>query len=181
MIGIASVDKNWKLSINGAYVYKLKGSLNVFRELTTNKVVVMDKGMLNLLPKKQALKNRINICYCEDKEFKKDGFLIVNSKDQLFELISFYGKDNVFLFGTNEFYNMILPYFSKIIALKFDGDIKTDGYFVNLDKDSSWKLVKTSDPFYEDGVMFYVCEYKNLNLQKYNYGYEKEEIIWFSI
>ena len=177
MIAIVSVDKDWKISTNCAYVQKVKSSLKQFKELTTNKVVVMDKDMLELLPKKEALKNRINICYCEEKDFKKEGFLIVNTKDQLFELLSFYNSENVFFVGSEKLYNDILPYCQKIIVSKFDGDIKTSDALVNLDRKENWKLMKTSEPFFEDNILYYVCEYKNLFPQKYNYGYEKEDII----
>ena len=177
MIAVISVDKNWAISANCAYVQKIKLSLKNFKELTTNKVVVMDKEMLELLPKKEALKNRINICYCEDKEYKKEGFLIANTKDQLFELLSFYNGENVFLIGSDKLYKDILPYCQKIIVSKFDGDIKTSGILVNLDKEENWKLINASEPIYEDKTMFYVCEYKNLFPQKYNYGYEKEDIV----
>ena len=177
MISIVSVDKDWEISANCAYVQKIKASLKQFKELTINKIVVMDKDMLELLPKKEALKNRINICYCEEKDFKKEGFLIANTKDQLFELLGFYNSENVFFVGSEKLYDDILPYCHKVIVFKFVGGIKTSGTLANLDRKENWKLVKTSEPFFEDNILYYVCEYKNLLPDKYNYGYEKEDII----
>jgi len=177
MIGILSVDKNWRVSVNGAYVYKIKSSLKNFKEYTTNRVVVMDKEMIESLPKKQALKNRINICFTEEKSFSKEGFVVANSKDQLFELLGFYSSENVFLIGSGEFCKELLPYCEKFIISKFDGDVKCNNQFIDLDKEKNWKLISTSNPFFEDEIMFYTCEYKNICPKKYNYGYEREELI----
>ena len=94
---IVAVDNNWGIGSNNGLLYSLKQDMAYFREKTMNKIVVMGDRTLASFPGGNPLKNRVNICISDNKEFKKEGVTIVNSLSELFETLAFYDTENIFV------------------------------------------------------------------------------------
>ena len=93
---IVAVDKKWGIGAKNDLLFNLKGDMQFFRQTTMNKVVVMGDKTLASFPNGNPLKNRINVCISDNKEFKKEGVTVVNSLEELFETLSFYDSENIF-------------------------------------------------------------------------------------
>ena len=174
---IVAVDKNWGIGANNTLLYSLKGDMNYFKEKTLNKVVVMGDRTLASFPNGNPLKNRINVCISIDPKFKKEGVIVVNNLKDLFETISFYDPDKVFVIGGAYVYSQLLPYCKKAYITKIEASKPAEKFFPNLDEKYEWDLVKTSNPVCEDGIVYYFCEYVNRNPLKFNYGYEEDDLV----
>lgn len=174
---IVAVDNNWGIGSNNGLLYNLKQDMNYFKEKTTDKVVVMGDRTLASFPGGNPLKNRINVCISDNPNFKKEGVTVVNSLQELFETLSFYESENIFVIGGAYVYKQLLPYCHRAYITKIKSEKPADRFFPNLDADENWILDKASDPCYENETVFYFCEYVNKNPQKFNYGYEKPDII----
>ena len=171
---ILTVNKNWACDENLIFSKKLRGNNLHFNELTNGKIVVFDEELLNKL-KNINLKNKMTFCYSPNN-VKKEEEPITDLKT-LFEKLSFYNKDNVFVIGGVNFQKEVLPYCEKAYITKTEETIKKENVIVNLDKNENWELIKTSDPIFEDGVVYYFCEYVNKKPLKFNWGYEEDDLI----
>ena len=174
---IVAVDNNWGIGSNNGLLYNLKQDMEFFKEKTMGKVVVMGDRTLASFPKGNPLKNRINVCISDNLNFEKEGVIVVHSLKELFETLSFYDTENIFVIGGAYVYKQLLPYCHKAYITKIQSEKPADRYFPNLDKDADWKLAKKGDPHFEQGVVFYFCEYQNQNVKTFNYGYEKEDLV----
>ena len=174
---IVAVDKNWGIGSNNGLLYNLKQDMEFFKEKTMGKVVVMGDRTLASFPKGNPLKNRINVCISDNPEFQKEGVTVVNSLKELFETLSFYNTENIFVIGGAYVYKQLLPYCQKAYITKIQSEKPADRFFPNLDQEDNWKLVTTGDPHFEQDVVFYFCEYQNQSPKKFNYGYENEDLV----
>lgn len=173
---IVAVDKNWGIGYKEKTLYNFAKHNEFFGELTTNKVFVLGRKTLDMVYNNKAPKGRINICLTSKKNYKNDGAIIVNTLNDLFEKLSFYNPDNVFVIGGESMYNQLLPYCKYCYVTKIDGEKQSDAYIENLDKNKNWKMIKNSNPFFEDNTIFYFCKYENSKPLKFNFGYEKEDL-----
>lgn len=173
---IVAVDKNWGIGAKNGLLYNLKGDMEYFKSKTTNKIVVMGDRTLASFPKGNPLKNRINVCISDNPNFKKEGVIVVNNLKDLFEKIAIYDTNNVYVIGGAYVYSQMLPYCSKAYITKIESERPADKFFPNLDNNENWVLTKTSDPVYENGILYYFCEYENKNPQKFNYGYDEPDL-----
>jgi len=173
---IVSVDNNWGIGFKNDLLYDLKKDIDFFQQKTANKIVVMGSNTLVSLKKNAPLKNRINVCLTKDTSFSKKGIVTVNSLQELFEILSFYDSQNIFVIGGEQVYKQLLPYCNKAYITKIKAEKQADRFFENLDLNENWVLEKTSNPCFEDNTVFYFCEYVNKNPQKFNYGYEKPDL-----
>lgn len=174
---IVAVDKSWGIGTKNGLLFNLKQDMNYFKEKTTDKIVVMGRNTLESFPNGKPLKRRINICLNDKPDFEREGVIVVTSLDELFEKLSFYNSDNIFIIGGASIYRQLLPYCKTAYVTKIEATKPADVYFPNLDEEKDWKIVETSDPCFEDNILFYFCKYENSKPKKYNYGYEKEFII----
>lgn len=160
MKAIVAVDLNWGIGYKGNLLKAIKPDLKHFKELTVNKVVVMGRETFESLPKKQPLKDRVNIVLTKRGLVKNEGVVVCNSLDQLFNEILKYNTDDVFVIGGESVYRQLLPYCTKAYVTKIQNTYTADKYFVNLDENDSWELVYKSDIYTFDGVGFYYTEYE---------------------
>ncbi len=173
---IVAVDKNWGIGYQNKMLYNFKKDKEFFGEMTTNKVLVVGRITLEELLNNNPPKRRINICLTSKKNYKKEGAYIVNTLDELFEKLSFYNSDNVYVIGGESIYSQLLPYANVCYVIKVDDESECDAYFENLDKNKNWRVTKNTNPYFENNKVFYFCKYENSKPLKYNYGYEKEDL-----
>ena len=169
-----TINEDWSVNTNKNFIYKLNGNQDYFQQLTKNKVVVYNKNFLLQNPNKNFLKNKICACFSLNEiEGEKNVF---NSYRDLFEFLSFYNQENIFVIGDLEFIPTLLPYCKKAYITKVQekGSEKT---FSNLDKNSNWQLLNIKEPIFENNIVYYFCEYVNKNPLKFNYGYEEDYLI----
>lgn len=173
---IVTVNKSWGIGKDNNLLFNFNQSKNFLKEMTTDKIVVMGRNTFENIYNKKPFKRRINICLTNNESYVNDNITVINSLDDLFEKLSFFESDNIFVVGGEETYKTLLPYCKVAYVTKVEENTKADAFFENLDKNKSWKLAKTSDPYYEQSTIFYTCKYVNSKVKKYNYGYIKKDL-----
>jgi dihydrofolate reductase len=161
---IVAVSKDWGIGFKGQLLFSLPDDMKFFKEMTTNKVVIMGRNTLMSLPGGKPLKNRVNIVMTRDKSFQREGCIICNSIEALLEEIKKYDSDDVFVIGGGKMYEDLYTYCSEALITKVDKVQEADTYLHNFDKDESWELVYTSKSHENNGIRFTFNTYRNLKV-----------------
>ncbi len=166
---IVAVDKEWGIGYKGDLLARVRADLFNFRDLTTEKVVILGSNTLATFPGGRALKNRTNIVLHPSPEYAPENTTVVHSIDELLEEVKKYDTDDVFVIGGASVYRQMLPYCDTAYVTKFDKSFEKDVFFTNLDEDENWKLVKSSETHISDAekdteanLHFCFTEYKRI-------------------
>ena len=169
-----TVDNYWNLS-KQQNNYKLKENLNHIKSIIQNKVIVYDNNFLLNTKIKDFKKGNLAVCFTNENIDGEQN--VVNNFKELFEFLSFYNEDNIFVLGDEDFIKSLLLYCKKAYITKLQITHQPQNNFPNLDKDENWELVNTSNPVFENNIVYYFCEYVNKKPLKFNYGYEEDDLI----
>ena len=165
---IVAVAKDWGIGRSGDLLFDLPEDMEFFKKTTLNKVVVMGRVTLLSLPGGKPLKNRTNIVMTTDKEFQREGCIVVNSVEKLLEEVKKYNTDDVFIIGGSKIYNELYPYCSEAYITKVDAIKEADAYLHNFDQDHDWILTFASELHENNGLKFTFNTYKNQNQNQIN-------------
>ena len=165
MKAIVAVNENWGIGCNGALLYTIPEDMQFFKEKTEGKVVVMGYFTFVDLPGSKPLKNRTNIILFDDPELSVDGALVCNSTEQLFDTLSSYDTDDVFIIGGQAVYEQFFEYCSTIYVTKVEDQKAADRHFPNLDELPNWEITSTSEEKEHEGLKFTFCEYTNTDIK----------------
>lgn len=160
MKAIVAVDKNWGIGKKNDLLFKLPLDMDYFRKTTLNKVVVMGSNTLKSFPNGKPLKNRINVVLYPGGE-KRDDCVIVDSIDELREVLKSYDTNDVFVIGGAMFYRTMLPYCSNVFVTKVDADGEAEVFYENLDELEGWECINSGTPINDNGYVIRFTEYKN--------------------
>lgn len=157
---IVAVDENWAIGNNGELLARIRGDQQYFKTTTLEKVVILGRETLITFPGGNPLKNRTNIILSRDINYKVENALVVNSIEELLKCIEDYSPNDVFVIGGQSVYEQLLPYSQTAFVTKIQGSYKADKYFPNLDMQSDWELISTSEKQIENDTAFTFNLYK---------------------
>lgn len=166
MQAILHCDKKWGIGKRNDLMFRLPLDMKFFRNTTKGKVVVMGSNTLLSFPESKPLKNRTNIVLWpggDKNRAKEDGFIMVESLDELFSEIKKYNSDDVFIIGGAMMYHTMIPYCSKVYLTKVDTDGQAEVFFDNLDELPNWKMTQESEPVDDNGYTIRFTVYENTN------------------
>lgn len=166
MKAILHADKQWGIGKNNDLMFSIPLDMKFFRETTLNKIVVMGNNTLKSFPNGKPLKNRINIVLSRS-ENTRDDCIFVKSLDQLFNVLSKYNSDDIYIIGGSSIYKMLLPYCSEVLVTKVDAVGGADTFFENLDENNDFNLIYESDPIVTNGYTIKFTTYKNTKILIY--------------
>lgn len=169
MKAILHCDRRWGIGRNNDLMFHLPKDMAFFRKTTSKKVVVMGSNTLLSLPGGKPLKNRTNIVLWPDgpkERAEEDGFILVESLEELLDKVSTYKEDEVFVIGGAMLYHTLLPYCSEALVTKVDADGGAQVFFDNLDEDPDWKLVEESERVEDGDYTIVFTRYENNNVRK---------------
>lgn len=166
MKAILHADKQWGIGKKNGLMFSIPEDMKFFRETTTGNVVVMGSNTLRSFPGGRPLKNRTNIVLYPGGEKRAD-CTVVQSVDELFEEISAFDTDRVYVIGGAMLYKTLLPYCSEVLVTKVDAIGGADAFFENLDENPKFKLVYESEPQETNGYRIVFTTYKNLDVKNY--------------
>lgn len=166
MKAIVAVDQKWGIGYRGSLLQRIPEDMKFFRETTSGKVVIMGRETFESLPGKAPLKDRINIVMTKNPSFIDDRVVICRSLEELFSKIKGYEMDDVFVIGGESIYNQLLPYCNEALVTKIEDTYLSDKYFVNIDKEKTWRLVYEGETKTHDNVQYRFSEYKNTEIEK---------------
>lgn len=151
---IVAADKNWGIGKNGGLLADLPTDMKYFREHTQGKAVVMGRKTLESLPGGKGLPNRVNYVLTTNPDFKAERCIAVHSEDELWDAISRYDPDNVFLIGGASLYNWFYSMCDRLYVTKIDADLGADTFIENFDEDSDFEIISESGPVTENGITY---------------------------
>ena len=164
MKAILHCDKKWGIGKKNDLMFRLPKDMKFFRSTTLNKIVVMGSNTLLSFPGGKPLPKRKNIVLWPggDKErAEKDGFVMVETLDELFSLLSTFPSEDIFVIGGAMMYHTMLPYCSEVLLTKVDADGGAEAFFDNLDAMENWREVESSGPIDDNGYTIRFTTYKN--------------------
>ena len=156
---IVAVDNKWGIGKDGGLLAHVPGDMKYFKEMTTGKVVVMGRKTLESMPGKKGLPNRINYVLTTKDDYEAEGCIIVHSEEELFDAVSKYEPDEVFLIGGAALYNAYYNLCDKLYITKMDADLGADTFIVNIDEDPDYKVTSESEVHSENGIDCKFCVY----------------------
>ena len=152
---IVATASNWGIGRGNELLFHISPDLKRFRELTMGKTLVMGHNTFKSLPYQKPLHGRKNIVMSRNPLLKIHGAYVANSKEQVLEMI----KDEVFIIGGEQIYNLFLDDCSRIYLTKVKANPAADCFFPNLDKHPKWQPEYQSSIHCADGYEFTYCEY----------------------
>lgn len=130
---IAAIDNRNAIGYKNNLIYNIKADKEYFKNLTTNKIVVMGRKTFESLPDKKPLPNRINIILTRNNNYKAENCIIVHSKKDLLLFLkkSNIDTDSVFIIGGSEIYKLFIMDCSTfyITEITTDKKEKADTFF----------------------------------------------------
>ncbi len=138
--------------------------MKFFRETTKGHVVCMGENTLLSFPESKPLKNRTNIVLSQDQTHNYEGVINVHTfEDFLKEMKKQAERDIVFVIGGASIYRQTLPYVDEVYLTKVNADGGAEVFFVNLDEEKDFELVKESEPEMDGDIEIKFTVYKNNN------------------
>ena len=138
--------------------------MKFFRETTLNHTVCMGENTLLSFPGSKPLKNRTNIVLSQDPTHNYEGVVNVHTFEDFLKAIKKYEtSDKVFIIGGASIYRQTLPYVDEVYLTKVNADGGAEVFFVNLDEEKDFELVKESAPEMDGDLEIKFTVYRNNN------------------
>lgn len=160
MKSIVAVDKKWGIGRNNDLLFHLKKDMKFFRETTTGKVIVMGSNTLKSFPGGNPLPNRTNVVLYPGGE-KRDDCIIVDSLDELRQVLKNYNSDDVYIVGGAMFYRTMLPYCDAVYVTRVEADGNAEVFYENLDELPNWRIADIGEAVEDNGYTIRFCTYVN--------------------
>lgn len=160
MNAIAAVDKNWGIGKDNHLLFSIPGDMKFFRETTSGHVIVMGRKTLESFPGGRPLKNRINIVFTKDENYKKEGIITVHSVEELKKKIEDFDTKGVFVIGGGSIYELLISLCDTAFITKIDSAADADVYFPNLDDKPDWHIESKSETHEHEGLTYSFYTYK---------------------
>ena len=164
IISILNCDKKYGIGKRNGLLFSLPKDMKFFRETTLNHVVCMGENTLLSFPNSKPLKNRTNIVLSQDPTHNYDGVINVHTFDEFLKAIKEQEKnDVVFIIGGASIYRQTLPYVDQVYLTKVNADGGAEVFFVNLDEEKDFSLIKESEPEMDGDLEIKFTVYQNNN------------------
>ena len=160
---IVAVDNRWGIGKNNNLLFRLPKDMAFFRQTTTGKVVVMGANTFLSLPN-GALPNRTTIVL-DNSGATHSGTTTVSSVEELFQELANYNTDDVYVCGGSMVYKLLLPFCAKALITKVQADGQAQVFAPNLDEDSNWQLVESSEQIEDGQYKIVFCTYVNKQIR----------------
>ena len=164
IISILNCDIKYGIGKRNGLLFSLPKDMKFFRETTKGHVVCMGENTLLSFPESKPLKNRINVVLSQDPTHNYEGVINVHTfEDFLREMKKQAERDTVFVIGGASIYRQTLPYVDVVYLTKVNADGGAEVFFVNLDEEKDFELVKESEPEMDGDIEIKFTVYKNNN------------------
>ena len=164
IISILNCDKKFGIGKRNDLLFSLPKDMKFFRETTLNHVVCMGENTLLSFPNSKPLKNRTNIVLSQDPTHNYEGVINVHTfEDFLRKMKEYATRDTVFVIGGASIYRQTLPYVDQVYLTKVNADGGAEVFFVNLDEEKDFELIKESAPEMDGDLEIKFTIYQNNN------------------
>jgi len=164
MKAIVAVTKSWAIGCNNELLFKIPGDLKFFRHETMGKKVIMGRKTLETMPGGRALDGRDNIILSRNSDFHAPDCIVFSKLEVMLKHIRAFRSDDLYVIGGEQIYKLLLPYCSEAIVTHIEAEAEADRYFPKLTEMPEWEFVNKGETKTEDGISYYVTEYRNKNV-----------------
>lgn len=161
---IVAVDQNWGIGKQNGLLFSIPEDMKFFRSTTLNKVVCMGYNTLLSFPESKPLKNRVNVVLAPEG-VERDDCLVVHDLKTLFDKLSAYDSEDIFVIGGGMFYKTMLPYCNNAYVTEVYANGDATVFFENLDKLSNWKKSYLSEVKNSGDLSFRFTLYQNSDVK----------------
>ena len=124
----------------------------------------MGENTLLSFPGSKPLKNRTNVVLSQDPTHNYEGVINVHTFEGfLREMKKHAERDIVFVIGGASIYKQTLQYVDEVYLTKVNADGGAEVFFVNLDEEKDFELVKESAPERDGDLEIKFTVYRNNN------------------
>ena len=164
IISILNCDKKYGIGKRNGLLFSLPKDMKFFRETTLDHTVCMGENTLLSFPNSKPLKNRTNIVLSQDPSHNYEGVVNVHTFEDFLKKIKEYEQnDIVFIIGGASIYRQTLPYVDEVYLTKVNADGGAEVFFVNLEEEKDFELIKESAPEMDGDLEIRFTVYKNNN------------------
>lgn len=157
---IVAADSKWGIGKDGGLLAHLPSDMKYFREHTEGKAVVMGRKTLESLPGRKGLPKRVNYVLTSNPDFRAERCVAVHSEDELWDALSRFDPDDVWLIGGASLYNWFYTLCDRLYVTKIDGDLGADAFITNFDEDPGFEIISESEPITENGITYRFVVYQ---------------------
>lgn len=157
---IVAADSRWGIGKDGGLLAHLPSDMKYFREHTEGKAVVMGRKTFESLPGHKGLPKRVNYVLTSNPDFKAERCVAVHSEDELWDALTRFDPDDVWLIGGATLYNWFYTLCDRLYVTKIDGDLGADAFITNFDEDPGFEIISESEPITENGVTYRFVVYQ---------------------
>ncbi len=150
---IAAMGKNRVIGKNNSLPWNLPADMKHFRELTTNKPVIMGRKTFESIGK--PLPNRTNIVITRDQDYKAENCIVVRSADDALKAAE--NNEEVMVIGGSQIYKEFLPRANRMYLTLIEEDFDGDAFF------PEYKVEEWEETAYE--------EHERDSKNQYNYTF----------
>lgn len=142
---IVAVDENFGIGFNGDLLEHIPEDLKRFKQLTTNKTIIMGRKTWESLPNK-PLPDRLNIVITS-KERSLGEMTVFTSFEEVYSRAThIMPEDEWFVIGGGSIYKEFLPICDKVYLTKIMvSHENVDTYFPNIELMNNWKCIEQSE------------------------------------
>lgn len=138
---MAAVAANNALGKDNQLIWYLPADLKRFKRTTLNHAVIMGRKTYESL--KNPLPNRTNIIITRDRNYKVEGWIVVNSLEEALKVAA-KTDENPFILGGAEIYRQAMPFVDKLDITFVHHQFEADVFFPEIDK-TIWKETSRED------------------------------------
>lgn len=136
---IAAIGKNRELGKNNELLWHLPNDLKRFKHVTKGHHVIMGRKTYESLGK--PLPNRTNIIVTENKNYKAEGCIIVNSIEEAIQNVN---EDHPYILGGAQIYAQSMELADFLDLTLVDATFDADVYFPEIDPEV-WVEISRED------------------------------------
>ncbi len=139
---IAAIAENNALGKDNDLIWHLPADLKQFKKVTSGHYVLMGRNTFESIGK--PLSNRTTVIITRNKEYKKEGCIVVNSIEKAIEVAK--GDKNIFIIGGAQIYKqaMALGLVNQLDITQVHHNFEADVFFPKIDL-KVWREVYRED------------------------------------
>jgi dihydrofolate reductase len=157
---IAAADKNWGIGKNNQLLVSIPEDMKFFRSTTMNGVVVMGRRTLDSFPGGRPLPRRVNIVLTAQRNFSREGVIVVHSLEELDRVLARYDSDSIYIIGGESVYRQLKDRCDTAYVTRIDYAYDADAWFPDLDADPDWEVTAVSEEQIYFDLIYHFCTYK---------------------
>ena len=138
---IAAAGENNELGKNNDLLWHLPDDFNRFKQLTTGHHIIMGLKTFESFPK--PLPNRTHIIITRNKDYKKEGAIVVQTLEDAFNIAK--NDPKPYIIGGGEIYKIGLPFAEKIELTRVHETFKDADTFFPEFSNEKWELISEEE------------------------------------